>query len=549
MRKQMRIIIQQAIIISFLFIISPVTLFAQGFSPEVETRLQEVLNQFQENPDNPVVGGIAVAIKIDDLASWTGTSGYASRNVDAQNNLLPGGTPFEIGTLSQMYSVTKTFTAALVLELAKEGVISLNDPVTKYFPLAAVNPSLDPSVTIKQLLVHESGYSDYVNEMQLQIAVAFQPTHVFTPYETISFIHQVAEPGTIRSYSSSNYIILGAIIENATGKPVEQLYEERFFDPLNLNSIYLGVRQPLPSGQTLAAPHENLSAFNPIFNLLGKPTFPDAYTNVSAFPFTGIVSLAFTGGGLVTNVTDLAAWGSALYGGRATSEGVLDQMINSISSTPDEDGDYLGYGIIRTTRISADDVFYGHDGNAPGYRALLTYQPEKKLTIAILSNYGGMKVYDLAKALYEAIPEFTCGNENKKEAKIIVCHNGKENCVDRKAASILISKGSYLASCSANKNAVTLSIINKQSMDKDFWLSPNPAREQLTINFKAAEGGTYNFKIIDYNGRQVLMNKYQIPKNGSRFIVTDLSKFIAGIYYASFQNKNNIYQKKFIVTR
>jgi len=107
---------------------------AQGFSPETRSRLQHVIDSFQNNPANPFVGGIAAAIKVDGLAFWQGTTGYAARNVDAQNNLLAGGTAFTTSTLSRIYSITKTFTAPLVLELAKERVFGLDDPINSYFP-------------------------------------------------------------------------------------------------------------------------------------------------------------------------------------------------------------------------------------------------------------------------------------------------------------------------------------------------------------------------------------------------------------------------------
>ena len=88
--------------------------FSQGFSPTTIARLQFVIDSFQTNSANPYVGGLSAAIKVDRLASWQGATGFASRNVDVQNNLLPGGTPFTTSTLSRMYSVTKTFTSPLV---------------------------------------------------------------------------------------------------------------------------------------------------------------------------------------------------------------------------------------------------------------------------------------------------------------------------------------------------------------------------------------------------------------------------------------------------
>ncbi|HJS54030.1 MAG TPA: serine hydrolase domain-containing protein, partial [Chitinophagaceae bacterium] len=184
----------------------PALSFSQGFSSQTTDRLQHVIDSFQNNPANPYVGGMSAAIKVDGLAFWQGATGHAARNVDADNNLLPGGTTFETSTLSRMYSVTKTFTAALVLELVKEGVFSLEDPVSKFIPfLNAVNPELNSAVTIHQLLVHESGYSSYSDEQQLQIAVAFQPTHQWTVFEMLTFVHQTDAPGTVRKYSNTNY--------------------------------------------------------------------------------------------------------------------------------------------------------------------------------------------------------------------------------------------------------------------------------------------------------------------------------------------------------
>lgn len=223
---------------------------SQGFSSETQSRLQQVLQNFQNDP--AFVGGISAAIKVDGLASWKGAAGYAARNTDAQNNLLPGGTVFTTNTLSRIYSVTKTFTAALTLELAREGRFNLNDRVSAYLPLNQFNSGLNNSVTLRQLLVHESGYSDYTGEMQFLLAVAFQPTRIWTPFEVIYFVHQQDPPGSVRQYSSTNYIILGAIIEGVTGKSIQQHYRERFFTPLHLGTMYLGVREPQPAGTVVA---------------------------------------------------------------------------------------------------------------------------------------------------------------------------------------------------------------------------------------------------------------------------------------------------------
>jgi len=273
--KKFTFLTKKHLCLSLLLVLSGIQyLRSQGFSSETQARLQQVLQDFQNDPAS--VGGISAAIKVDGLASWKGAAGYAARNIDAQNNLVPGGTVFTTNTLSRIYSVTKTFTAALTLELAREGKFNLNDPVSAYLPWNLINPGLNSSVTLRQLLVHESGYSDYTGETQFLLAVAFQPTHIWTPFEVIYFVHQQDQPGVVRHYSSTNYIMLGAIIEGITGKSIQQHYRERFFTPLHLGTRYLGVREPQPAGTTLASPHDNISAFNPVFMLTGQPTFPDA---------------------------------------------------------------------------------------------------------------------------------------------------------------------------------------------------------------------------------------------------------------------------------
>ena len=532
----------------FLVIIIPVISFSQGFSSQTTDRLQHVIDSFQNNPANPYIGGISAAIKVDGLAFWQGASGYAARNIDGNNNLLPGGTAFETSALSRMYSVTKTFTAALVLELAKEGVFSLQDPVSKFIPfLNAINPDLSSGVTIHQLLIHESGYSSYSDEQMLQIAVAFQPTHQWTPFEALSFVHQLSAPGAERRYSNTNYIVLGAIIEIATGKPLQEHFRERFLTPLTLNSIYFDAREPQPTGTVLAQPHDNISPFNPIFQLTGQPTFPDAYTNISAFPFTSISTLEFASGALISNIADMAEWGNSLFGGRATSESTLNDMINSISSTPDEDGDFLGYGVFRTTKISATEVFIGHDGNAPGYRSVMFYQPDRKMTITILTNYRGARLYDVAKALFEALPPFICGNKNKKEDKIIVCYNGNNLCVDRKAANGFIEKGAYLGSCGSESSATTARVKSSGENTKLdpagnlISVYPNPASGNVSISFTTIVTGRTKLELYDMSGKLV-KNLFEgvLSKNSRQLIDLQTGGLPSGIYIVSLQLGNNI---------
>jgi CubicO group peptidase (beta-lactamase class C family) len=528
---------------------------AQGFSPETQSRLQKAIEGFQNNQAQPFVGGISVAVKVDGLAFWQGTTGYAARNIDDQNNLLPGGTPFTTATLSRIYSVTKTFTAVLVLELANDGVFSLEDPISKYLPLMNLyNPNLDPSVTIRQLLAHESGYSDWEENMQLQIAIAFDPTKKWTPYELIAFTNQDNPPGTVRRYSHNNYVFLGAIIEAATGRPVEELYRERFFEPLGLSSMYFAGREPIGNRGTLAAPHDNISPFNQIFLITGQPTFPNAYTNISRFPFTAIESLDFTGGGIISNAADLAKWGNALFTGKATSKSVLDMMLNSIYPIPDEFGNKLGYGLKNTPFISGDYDFIGHNGSAPGYRSAMFFQPEKKLTLVVLTNFAGVSPYDIAKALYEALPDFTGGNENRKEAKIILCFKGKDHTVARPAAPVFIKKGADLGGCEGTESKKEKKSFSKSQNplkeNSALKVFPNPSKSKITFSFKVEESGMVNISLFDLSGRLVAkLYNGNLEKGTVKQVQFDAVSLPAGIYIGRMQTATKISQQKLVIEK
>lgn len=550
-----KIIVMKKIMTScFLSILlSCITMFinGQGFSPNVQNRLQAIIDSFQINPSNPFIGGMSVVIKVDDLALWQGTTGFAARNVDAQNNLLPGGTPFTKETLSRIYSITKTFTAPLVLELAKQKVFNLDDSVGKYLPMQSINPGLDGKVTIRQLLAHESGYSEYTDEVNLQIAVAAQPNRVWTPFETLSFVHQVAARGAVRKYSSTNYITLGAIIETVTGKHVEDFYRDRFFRPLGLNSMYLAVRDPPGSG-VLASPHDNISAFNPIFEQTGQSLFPDTITNISQFPLTAIASLAFTGGGIVSNAKDVADWSSALFSGRATGKKILNTMLESISQTPDEDGDRLGYGVILSKKISSKYDFYGHDGNAPGYRSIMFYQPDKKLTIVILTNYHGADIYAIARVLYAAILDFSCGN--KKEDKVQICFEGKNLCVPNAAASHLIQKGAYPGPCNKECEASLVTSNPKLQYfpleNNQMKVYPNPFTNQLSFEFTAAESCQLSILLFDINNKLVAtIFNGMVQKGTMKKVKFDGGNLPAGIYISRLKTIAGTTEQKLIHIR
>jgi hypothetical protein len=276
----------------------------------------------------------------------------------------------------------------------------------------------------------------------------------------------------------------------------------------------------------------------------------------------GVVSAAFTAGAMVSNVMDLTTWGNALFGGRATTKATLDTIVHSIVPYPDVDGDYLGYGIFYNTQISTTDTFIGHNGNALGYRALMFYQPDRKMTIAITINAPNPNPYSVAKALYAALPSFLCGS---KDNRVQVCFKGYTACVPRVAARLLVAKGAYLGSCggmmitnsdsllTATLSPSELAVIGIQkmgSMRNELNVSPNPITTSATITFKVAQTGMAALLVYDINGKQVALLFNGVAEKGvARQVRFDAARLPTGMYVAQLQTPGGTIEQKLIISR
>jgi hypothetical protein len=374
----------------------------------------------------------------------------------------------------------------------------------------------------------------------------------------------MAPPGPPGVYSSTDYILLGSIIEAAIGTPVEQLFRERYFNKLHLNSMYLAGREPIDGHGNLAAPHDNISAFNPIFEMTGQQLhFPDTVTNISRLPTSGQESLGFTSGGIVSNVVDLTKWGNDLFGGRATSKAVLDTMLNSIPPYADVSGDHLGYGIFYNTKISATDTFIGHAGIALGYESIMYYQPNRKMTMAILINNEMADRYVIARMLYEALPDFLCG---EKENRVLVTFKGYTLCLPRPAARFLIKRGAYLGGCGGaiieNTDSLLTAVLSPSELaglgipkvissgKNELIAYPNPISKSAVLSFMVAQSGLASLRIYDMSGRQVSLLFNGMADSGVvRQVHFNANNLPPGMYVAHLQTKDGTIQKKLVIAR
>lgn len=273
------------------------------------------------------LGAVAVGVSADATVGWSGASGRPRDGVTP----LSGTTPFAIA------SVTKTFTAAIVLQLVEEGRIRLDDPVTDYLP----ELTLADGVTIGELLSHTSGIADLLAPMRDRLNA--EPSRVWTPSEVLALIGPSDfPPGTEWGYSNTNYVIAGMLVERVTGNRYADELQMRITGPLGLD----GTRFPPPVAKG---------------NLLGVSWS-------SAF---------WTAAALESTAADLVRWGDALYGGAVLRPASLARML-------DFNADNYGLGAERYTLAGL--AGYGHSGLLRGFTTLLIRLPEAHLTIAVLAT-------------------------------------------------------------------------------------------------------------------------------------------------------------------
>ncbi len=299
---------------------------------------------------------------LPDGAKWVGVSGVSHGTTPVTPDM-----PFAAG------SITKTWTAATILQLAEEGVLTLEDPLSEWLP---AYPNVDSTITIRQLLNHTGGIYDFVEHPDYwQAAIWDDPARSWPPEETI--LTYLLEPyfpkGEGWHYSTSGYILLRMIIQEATGSEISTEYRSRFWDPLGLDRTYLAVEEELP---------ENTA--HGWWDLDGDGVYDDfGSTPRNAFS-------SGTGGQVFSTAEDLAEWAHALYHERTVlDQKSFDEMVAFLPVDTEEEPLLAGYGLgaMRFSPELFNDLeVWGHGGNAPGYAAGSFYLPDYGVSIGVTDN-------------------------------------------------------------------------------------------------------------------------------------------------------------------
>ncbi len=322
-------------------------------NPQTRThKLQTALNGARSTAG--AKGAMAAVLTTNGL--WVGTSGVSDSVTRSQ---VEPQMRFGIG------SISKTLVAATVLQLAEEGKLSLEDRLKQWLPEL---PNITNTITIRQLLDHTSGVYDYFDSSDWYDDASADPGKVVTTLELLKFVQPpYFSPGTAFHYSNTGYLLLGLIIEKATGRSVLEEYQTRFFRPLRLRSFSISPAES-PTGDVI---HPYGNFYNGFKNEV----------DISAVPRESYYSAVWVAGGLFASIEDVARWAEALWSGWLHSPEMFAEMIhwNPV-------GGAEKYGLGVWSESTAKGEFYVHSGHVPGYRTFAGYSPVRRTTVVLFMN-------------------------------------------------------------------------------------------------------------------------------------------------------------------
>ncbi|WP_030755512.1 serine hydrolase [Streptomyces griseus] len=291
------------------------------------------------NVDAGVPGAVAQA-RVDGR-SWTGTAGERG-----------GDDRFRVG------SITKTFTATVLLQLQAEGRIDLDDPVEKWLPgLVRGNGHDGRKITVRQLLNHTSGVYSYTEDPGFQEKV-FGAGFLEHRYDTwnprelvaIATSHApVFAPGTSWSYSNTNFVLAGLVIEEVTGRPYGKAVENRIIKPLKLRATSV-------PGTRVNLPQPSSRAYSTLDPAQGTPVHDVTELNPS---------LAHAAGEMISDSADLQTFYRALLKGRLLPKAEMRELTATVPVSAQHPRFRYGLGI-SWQKLSCGTEIWGHGGGIHG---------------------------------------------------------------------------------------------------------------------------------------------------------------------------------------
>lgn len=315
-------------------------------------RLDSLLNLLADN--NKSMGSLA--LNVNGQVIYQKATGFIALNNGVKTNA-------DVKTKYRIGSISKMFTAVLILQLIEEGKLSLATPLAKYYPQL---PNA-AKITIGMMLGHRSGLHNFTND-SLYMTYAYKPIAHQTHLDIFAKQKADFEPDAKAEYSNTNFVLLGFIAEKITGKSYADLIKTRIVNKLGLPDTHYGSKADAKKDE--ATSFRYIDAWK-----------PEPETDMS---------VPGAAGGLVSTPTDLTKFITALFNGKLINHSSLNVM-----KTMKE-----GFGSGMFSDSFGAKNGYGHGGGIDAFISMLTYYPEDKLAIAYISNGGS---YDTKGVVFGAL--------------------------------------------------------------------------------------------------------------------------------------------------
>ena len=331
----------------------------------------------------PNIKGLSVAVNVPGQGIWTGTTGVSYT-----------GTPITAGMRMGIASNTKVFVATIMLKLAENNIISLDDSVKKWLPTYA---NLNPNIKIRQLLNHTSGLSEPISFPPWIDTIKKYPSRVFTPVEVVSWLTTpVSAPGGGFYYSNANYVVAGMIAKAATGIHISKLIRDSILSPLNMDSTFYDVEET-PNG-TIAHRWWNTIDYNDT-------------------PRIGLNTAGGCAGALFSTASEMVQWYYALFNKKIINQASVNELTTFLG-TGTAGYDY-GLGLSRS--ITQGYKYWGHGGDTWGYKSKMMYDSCLHVAVGGFSNSFPSGLDAVVFLLYKTVKTHIPGCSGALTGNTTIC--------------------------------------------------------------------------------------------------------------------------------
>lgn len=332
---------------------------AQLFDQLLASRLQNTLDSIR-NVNN--IKGMSACVIYPGMGTWKGVTGISHPGVPVTPDM-------EFGIASN----TKLFTGVLMLKLAENNIIHLDDSLFEYLPTFN---NIDSNITIRQLLNHTSGLADVNDVTGYSDSILTNPNRIFTPTELMTWVDTpLFAPGTGWGYCNTNYLLAGMIAEAVTGQAYGRLLHDSILSPLQLDSTFLDVYDSVL--YTIAHPWQGGN-------------------NNILIPRKSLNSASWSAGAMYSTSGEMAQWYQSLMNGQVLNQASMNALTTFVGS-----GNY-GIGLYETTILGR--TVWQHGGSIwGGYNSSMIYDTASGIVICVLINQNPSQAFLFGRQLLSVI--------------------------------------------------------------------------------------------------------------------------------------------------